>query len=133
MSFKVEEFLRYLYTGKIPDETNAMELFALSSKYDVPALKSYWEKIVIQNLDESNALEIFSFGHLHDSENMKTLAFKMIKKLIPGVKLPDELIEHPEDLKEIVEAGMTRKRKIQEAEDEFKTIFEERCKKIKTT
>lgn len=109
-----------------------MELFALSSKYNVPALKSYWEKIVIQNLDDSNALEIFTLGHLHDSEEMKRLAFKEIKKLVPRVSLPDDLVHHPERLKEIVDAGMTLKRKIQEAEDEFNLVFEENCKKMKT-
>jgi hypothetical protein len=123
--------LQYLYTGNIPDDTNAMELYALSSKYDISVLRNYWEKIVIKNIDETNSLEIFTLGHLHDSEDMKKLAFKEIKKLFPLKTLPDELIDDPESLKEIVEAGMTRKRKIQEAEDEFNSVYEKNCKKIK--
>lgn len=123
--------MRFIYTGIIPDDTNAMELFALSSKYDIQALKSYWEKIIIKNIDETNALEIFTLGHLHDSEEMKKLAFKEIKKLFPSKKLPDDLIDDPERLKEIVEAGVTLKRKIQEAEDEFNAVYERNCKRLK--
>jgi BTB/POZ domain len=40
----VEEFLRYLYSGKKPIDKNAMKLFALAAKYDVEALRDAVEK-----------------------------------------------------------------------------------------
>ena len=98
----VEELLRYLYTGEIPDETNAMELFALSAKYDVPSLKLITEDMVLYNIDHSNAYEVFSLGHLYSSEEMKILAFKEVKKMYPFREIPLKLMELPEQFKKLV-------------------------------
>lgn len=86
---------------------------------------------MIRNIDETNAFEIFLLGHLHDSEMMKECAFREIKKITPGKILPNDLLKHPENLKEIVEAGLNRKRKIKEADDDFNETYEKCCKHLR--
>lgn len=107
----VEQFLHFLYTGWIQDETNAMELFAIAAKYDVQNLKSICETIVLDNLDQANAHEVFSLGHLYDSRGMKEFSFGVIRRMFPDFKLDDKLIDTPEKLIEVIEAL----RKVQEA------------------
>lgn len=99
----VEDFIDFLYTEDTPNETNAMELFALSSKYDVPSLRLITEEMVLYNVDHSNAYEVFSLGHLYSSEEMKILAFKEVKKMYPYRQIPDKLMEEPELFQRLVE------------------------------
>jgi BTB/POZ domain len=47
----VEEFLHYFYTGELPSVTNAMEMFALSSKYDVAGLVEVCKELIMENVD----------------------------------------------------------------------------------
>lgn len=100
----VEQFLHYIYTGEIKDQTNAMDLFAIASKYNVIKLKSICEEIVMENLDESNAFEIFGLGHLYCSHDMKLTAFNEIKSIFPKANLIYDKIKKPEDIKELVDA-----------------------------
>lgn len=100
----VEEFLRYIYTGKIPNEKLAMDLFAIAAKYNVIKLKREFELMVLQNIDESNAYEVLVLGNLYESENMKKLAFTELNSMRQTKDLPSELINQPDRLKEYVEA-----------------------------
>lgn len=100
----VEHFLAYLYTGRFPSETNAMEVFSLSAIYEVPRLNAMCERIILSNLEFSNAYEIFSLGHFRSSSKMKLKAFEVLKEVLPGKKMPDWLVNHPESVKMIVEA-----------------------------
>lgn len=99
----VEDFLHYLYSEETPDETNAMELFALSAKYDVPSLKLLTEEMILYNVDHSNAYEVFSLGHLYSSDDMKILAYKEVKKMYPFRHIPQQLMERPEYFKRLVD------------------------------
>jgi Leucine-rich repeat (LRR) protein len=101
----VEEFLSFLYTGKLSNDTeNEMEIFSLASKLKVPELQSLTEKIVLSRLSFKNAYNVFVQGHRYESENLKRAAFQEIKKTFP--ELSETLIEKPEKLKEIIEAKL---------------------------
>lgn len=102
----VEEFLAFLYTGTIPnatpEETNATDLFRLASKYEVPQLKEISQKIILNNIDDLNPLEIFVLGDEHNEQNLMKKAFKLIQEDYDDI--PDDLLEHPAAVKELVEA-----------------------------
>lgn len=102
----VTEFLRYMYTGEIPGEKNCLELFSLATKYDVSELRRSSEQMLMENLDESNALELFDLGHRHGSQQLKALAFNEITSMFPEATLDCDLINHPESLKELMEAKL---------------------------
>lgn len=110
----VKDFLRYLYTEETPDETNAMELFALSAKYDVPSLKFITEDMVLYNVDQSNAYEVFSLGHLYSSEHMRILAFKEVKKMYPFRHIPTKLMEQPESIRRLAETWIVHNAEVDE-------------------
>ena len=60
----VENFLSFLYTEAILDDGNAIELFKLASKYEIPQLEQISKRIILDNLDESNALNVLFLGNL---------------------------------------------------------------------
>lgn len=117
----VEDFLYYLYTGEVASEFNAMELFALASKYDVTFLRASAEKVVLANLDGSNALEVLSLGNLYQSEEMIENSFAEIKLEIDFI---DNLKTKPAAVIEITEAKRSRDGKIEEANKEYERIIE---------
>lgn len=100
----IAELIRFMYTGELPGELNAIELYALAVKYELPELKSICEQMVIERLDESNALEVFDLGNRHGSQQLKALAFNEIKSMFPEATLNNDLVNHPDKLKELVEA-----------------------------
>jgi BTB/POZ domain/Leucine rich repeat len=118
----VRDFLHYLYTSEILSELNAMELFALASKYDVPDLRALSEKFILNALDESNALEILTLGNLYHSEEMIENSFDAIK-LNPELHLIANLRTRPDSVIEIVEAKRKRDEKIAAANKEFDEII----------
>lgn len=121
----VETFLCYLYTNKIQDETCAIQVFEMATKFDVPDLRIEFEKIMMNSLDESNAVQIYALGHIFDAELMKESALKHIKKSLPGVEITEELKSNIEGLKELVEAKRSCKLMLQETESEGKVKMEE--------
>lgn len=98
-----EEFLKFLYTARIPDECNAMELFAIASKYDVSQLKKICQEYVLKNLNESNALDVLNLGNLYCSEEMIQNAFNAIVKKYPDISFPDHSKNSPNIVKEALE------------------------------
>lgn len=100
----VHDFLRYLYTGKLPEPNNAMDAFALAAKLEVEELKTICGKIICRNvLNNSNAYKIFMLGHIYAAEKLKLAAFNQIKAMFPDAKLPDRLMQEPESLKKLME------------------------------
>jgi hypothetical protein len=85
------------------NEGNAIEVFAIASKYDVKLLKERTEKIIVTKLNESNAVEVFCLGHLHNSNVMKRAAFGEIEKMFPETDLYY-------DLKRLIEAHRNSKK-----------------------
>lgn len=100
----VEDFLRYLYTGKRPKPESAIEAFALASRFKVNELISICERIICKSvLKNSNAFNVFMLGHRNASDKLKLAAFKEIKSSFPADHLSDNLMQDPENLKRLVE------------------------------
>lgn len=114
----VEQFLGFLYTGCVPDDVNAMELFALATKYDVSNLMTLSEEAILKNVGVENALDIFNLGHLYSSNALKQEAFQ-IQEMFPGKCLSSALINDPEGLKKLIDADRIRKVKTKEVDDEL--------------
>jgi hypothetical protein len=101
----VEEMLRFIYTGKVKDESvaTAIDLFSLAARFDFKLLKEKAEKILIKNVDESSAYQVYMLGHLHNCEVMKLAAFNVVKKMFPDRKISDSLMNNPESIKNLVD------------------------------
>ena len=97
----VKDFLHFLYNGSLNDDLNAMEVFALASKYNVQILRKISEKAVLQNLDGSNSLEIFNLGRLYSSELLQRAALDRVFKYI-NVPVDKRFMDHPLRLEAIV-------------------------------
>lgn len=100
----VHDFLRYLYTGKLPDANNAMDAFALAAKLEVDKLKTICGKIICKKvLNNSNAYKVFMLGHVYGADELKLAAFNRIKAMFPEADFPDSLMQQPESLKKLME------------------------------
>lgn len=121
----VENFLCFLHTNELHDESNAMEVFEMATKFDIPDLKNRSQEIMVKGLDDSNAVDIFALGHVFAAETMKESALKQIKKTLPTVELTDKLKNNIEGLKELMDARRKFKEMLQEAENEQKTKTDE--------
>ena len=99
----VEDFLHFLYTGEVQAD-NAMDLFAIATKYEVKLLREHSETIVVSSIDHSNAIDVFCLGHLYHSEKMKVSAFNEIKNIFNLKDLDDSLLDDPETLSKLIEA-----------------------------
>lgn len=115
----VEHFLGFLYTGRIPDVANAMELYSLATKYDVENLKVISEKIIMNSITEENAFEVFTLGHLHSAANIKQESFALIKKVLPGHLKSDDMMDDPEHLQKVIEAKRNYDHKLFKANAQF--------------
>jgi BTB/POZ domain/Leucine rich repeat len=125
----IRAMLHFIYTGTIDDKTEVkkVELYSIAAKHDIPKLKTLAHELTLRNIDEFNAFKVFTVGHSHNSFGMKYLAFKQIKKMFPNAEFDDSLMDKPEQLKKLVEACRARKRKMEEAEMEYKRVLNE-CK-----
>jgi hypothetical protein len=82
----VEEFLSFIYTGRVAQNFNAIEVFALAAKFNVAALKTFAEERI-----------------LPESDKLKEKAFEEIKKLFPGADLPEKMSEKKREVDAIIE------------------------------
>jgi BTB/POZ domain len=107
----VEDFLRFIYG--VEDQTNnPLELFTIAAEFKVEDLKEKIAEKLEHQVDKSNAMEVFSLGHQYGLEKLKVAAFKIIKKIFPCGNLSDEYMNDPNLVKVMVEAALSRKRKI---------------------
>lgn len=109
----VEEFLRHFYTAELPSILNAMEMFALAAKYDMPVLKEMCEDLISENIDQTNATEIFNMARLFDSEDIKTLSLLEIKRMKSKNKRAAEREEETEKEKQEPPAKKIRQSEIE--------------------
>lgn len=104
----VDAFLRSMYTLEVESDDNALELFELAAKFDVPELKSMYEQIVIKNMNSDTAIKALKLGNCHKSDVMVDAAFDNIKTEYPksitsrGLKRKPEAIEDILNLKETI-------------------------------
>lgn len=124
----VEEFLRFCYTGEV-SEVNAMEVFALAAKYDIPELKKTMEGIIAENIDDENALDVLNLGNLHESELIMKAAFNKIKTILSDIELVDEMIKKPSELLDLVEAKRNYHKGIEAVTKKYKKTIDEKNRK----
>ena len=125
----VESFIRFLYTNQM-DEDDAIKLFVMATCFKVGDLKSRCEELILKNVTTASAPHILSLGHRFNNLEFKKVAFNEMKKTFPGIDLPEDMINKPERLKEIILAAQTRKRKLLEIEQESKRLKEEADKEF---
>jgi Leucine-rich repeat (LRR) protein len=119
----VEEFLKYFYCGEIT-KLNAMEVFALAAKYDVPELKDMAEAFVAVNVDQENAVKVLKFGNVHESDIIMRAAFTQIKMFVEDPSLHDKMMKKPEELYELVAAKRDLDRTINISKEAYKQIYD---------
>lgn len=102
-AYAVEHLIRYLYTGEIEDDDNAIENFAIAATYNVLEMKYIYEEFILRNLNDLNAFDTFLLGHEYKSEEMINQAFFEIRKMFP-TGISNDLIDDPKRLKELINA-----------------------------
>lgn len=104
-SKSVEAFLHYVYSGKISADADIAQLLKISTNLQVQALKIICEKLILKNLPSLNAISILQLGNDLKCESIKTAAFAKLRNSFPDIELPDELMNQPEELKELIVMG----------------------------
>jgi hypothetical protein len=99
----VEDFLCFLYTGKVAENVNAMDLFAIAAKLNVQRLKLLCENLIIDELDQESAQKVFNLAHKYKSNELIKSAFEEITKMFPDRKLPNDLMNDPQTLNELID------------------------------
>lgn len=99
-----EDFLGFLYTGKLQNELNAKELLSLAVKYGIPELKIISEDILINNLDESNVIEALTIANLHDLDSLMNGATTFIKLAYPEVNVNETMMKNPGSIEAVIKA-----------------------------
>jgi BTB/POZ domain len=115
----VEGLLYFIYTGEMKDDSNAIDLFAIASNYDVQPLKTIAEQIISSSTNHKNAYEIFSLGHLHNSDRLKQAGFDGIRRMFPEIRFNRDMINKLEELSEIVEARHVFDKKIADFQSKY--------------
>lgn len=75
-----DNFMRFFYSRNIKNDEHLMELFVLSSEFNVTDLKSACVDAILNTLDESKALKVFNLGTKYSSELLKRAGFDALKK-----------------------------------------------------
>lgn len=95
-----QQFLRYLYTGMLPQLTvdSAFQLYEASDKYGVDAMKQQCADFLTDNLSDENACDILLLSDQHSDTDFKNSVMEyMMKENIPytGQKWKDFCKENP--------------------------------------
>lgn len=98
----VQDMVRYIYTGKISNLDNIVDLYAISSQYWISGLQQLCQEIIIDNIDESNMIEVLKIGHMYSSHRMKQAAFEKFSETFLFTPLDEELIESPDKLEKLI-------------------------------
>lgn len=100
----VENLLRFLYTGEVPeDDENAVENYKIAVKFKAGEMKKFCEATLLKLLNNENAFEYFTLGIELSSRNLKLQAFKKLENGF-GSNLSDELIDNPTALFSLIKA-----------------------------
>jgi BTB/POZ domain len=115
----VEAFLEFLYTGKLEDGANAMEVFELAVKYDVKYLREFATDFIMDCIDDTNVINVLKFAKLHESTHIKRAAFATVKKILKESDLNKELMDNPDRVEELIKI----KRDIAELNKKYKNLL----------
>ena len=75
-------FIHFMYLGKLDDDIlgqEAVALFELGERYNIPALKHLAEGEMLRQLNRNNMLEILTIGRLFNAKTMFETALEMTK------------------------------------------------------
>jgi BTB/POZ domain len=74
--------LRFIYGGELPDDIweVAMKLYDISHYYDIEKLKEICLRELPTALEEKNALEMFNWACKYELEELKVLAWTIVKR-----------------------------------------------------
>lgn len=81
-----KQFLKYLYTGVLPELTvdTALQIYEAADKYAVSALKKQCASFLLEHLSPENACEILIISDRHsDSDFKKSVIEYVLEKEIP--------------------------------------------------
>lgn len=81
-----KQFLKYLYTGVLPELTvdTALQIYEAADKYAVSALKKQCASFLVEHLSPENACEILIISDRHsDSDFKKSVIEYVLEKEIP--------------------------------------------------
>lgn len=104
-----EAILKFVYNDETPETPEvAREILLASKKFKIEGLKEVCEEILLDQIEDEENLDILmenhSMGFLAGSDVLKLEAFKKIQTHFDGHRLKDELLNHPETVKEIIKA-----------------------------
>jgi hypothetical protein len=106
----------FIYTSKLPEGVNNMEVFAAAGRLKIENLKEVAAEHLLSHIDETNAYDVLVFGNKFAHDELIKKAFEVIKvKIFKDHNLRAELAEQPEKLKELIDA----KRKIDREYEEL--------------
>lgn len=80
-------------------------MFSIASKFDVPELKKFYEKVLEEKLETCNMLEtfeIFLLAHQDSCNELKLQSFNIMEKLL-GEKITNSLMNDTNRLKALIE------------------------------
>lgn len=100
----VEQFLRYLYTGKLPTVIDLADFGALATRLSISDLKESCEERMINSIDGSNIMKFLYYSKFFHAVNIKTAVFKYIKIICPDIPLNDDLMQNLETLRDILKS-----------------------------
>jgi BTB/POZ domain len=117
----IKIFLRFAYTGKLENvsEKNVVKLIAFGYKFDVPEITLSCEEILLKGITEVTAEIVFNIGHQFGLPRAKQAAFAKIKEMFPEIQISPTFLDKPELLKKLIDGHLSRKRKIEKAQEEY--------------
>lgn len=123
-SAAIDDFLSFLYFGKLRSVENAVEVFVLAAKYNVADLKSIAEEAILFNIEEEICLEVLELANLHGSEVLMNQAFDYIQLAFPDIKFDKTLMHRPEAIKKRIKAKQEYDLIVKEAKKKMEAVFE---------
>ncbi|CAH1734652.1 unnamed protein product [Chironomus riparius] len=115
---------KFLYTDGLPGDygTNFLHLFAAAGKLKIQELKNYAANKLIDQINQDNVIDILNVSKNYEHEELRTKAFKVVKKKYPKVEFKDEWAADPEKLIKIIEIIKQREEADRKLEEEFKKL-----------
>ena len=83
----LRQLIEFIYTDSVDiEEVSFPELFSAADRFDIPNLRSYCLKRMINNVDVSSAAAYFRLAHLHKQRELLKKSARVIRKRYDKVK-----------------------------------------------
>jgi hypothetical protein len=94
----------FIYTSKLPESVNNMEVFAAAVRLKIEDLKEVAAEHLLSHIDETNAYDVLVLGNKFAHDKLTEKAFEVIKtKIFPERKLNEELARQPGKMKAMID------------------------------